>query len=104
MAERRVRKMQEKILQTPRSAKRDERTCSRPMEKTMVSKAAPLQPMKDHGVTHSHGSLWRSHTRASRESMRRLELMESPCWSRVLAGALANEDEPTLEQVFWQEL
>lgn len=104
VAERGERKMQEKTLQTPKSAKREERTCSRPMEKTMVRKAAPLQPMKDHGVTHSHCSLWRSHSRAGRAGMRRLELMESPGWSRVLAGALANEEEPTLEQVFWQEL
>lgn len=70
----------------------------------MVRKAVPLQPTKDHGVTHSHCSLWRSHTRAGREGMRRLELMESHCWSWFLAGAVADEEEAPLEQVFWQEL
>lgn len=72
-----VMKIQEKTLQTPRSAKREGRTCSRPMEKTMIKKAVPLQPMKDHSITHSHCSLGRSHTRAGRESMRRLELTET---------------------------
>lgn len=80
------------------------RACSRPMEGSMVREAVPLQPMKDHGVTHSHCSLWRSHGRAGSEGMRRLELMESCCWSRLLAGALAKGEEATLEQVFWQEL
>lgn len=42
--------MQEKTLQTPRSALREGRPCSRPIEKTMVRKAVPLQPRKDHGV------------------------------------------------------
>lgn len=49
--------MQEKTAQLPRSAKRGGRTRSRPMEKTMVRKAVPLQPMKDHGVIQPHCSL-----------------------------------------------
>lgn len=30
--------------------------------------------------------------------------MESCCWTRLLAGAVANGEEDPLEQVFWQEL
>lgn len=49
-------------------------------------------------------SLWKSRARAGRESMRRLQLMESCCWTRLLAGAVANAEEDPLEQLFWQEL
>ncbi|KAK4815745.1 hypothetical protein QYF61_006783 [Mycteria americana] len=35
---------------------------------------------------------------------RKLQPMESPCWSRLPAGAEAHGEELTLEQVFWQDL
>jgi len=35
---------------------------------------------------------------------RRLPPVEDPCWSRSQAGPVAHEEEPTQEQVTWQEL
>ncbi|PKU46219.1 hypothetical protein llap_3443 [Limosa lapponica baueri] len=64
-----------------------------PVEKTMVKQALPLQPVEDtmpEQVVVPKGSC---------------DPIESPCWSKLLAGSVDPwRQEPTLEQVSWQDL
>ncbi|GAB0181314.1 hypothetical protein GRJ2_000596700 [Grus japonensis] len=77
-----------------------------PVEKTTVRQAVPLQPMEVHGGADIHLQPMEDTT---------LEQVEAPeggcdpvgslCWSRLLTGPVTPwREEPTLEQVCWQDL
>lgn len=74
----------------------------KPMEKTAMEQAVPLLPTEGHTGADIHGvSPWRTQHQSrlicpeGSYSLWR----ESPCRSRHLAGLVAHEEEPTLEQV-----
>ena len=76
-----------------------------PVVKTMVKKAVPPQPMEDDGEQISTCSPWRTPCRIRQMPKGGRDPMGSPCWSRLLAGPVAPwREEPTLEQVCWQDL
>jgi len=62
------------------------------MEKTMVKQLVPLQPMEDPTLQHAN------------VPCRKLQPVETPCYRKLLAGTSAHGEEPTQEQVFWQDL
>ncbi|GAB0184414.1 AN1-type zinc finger protein 5-like [Grus japonensis] len=76
------------------------------MEKTMVRQAVSLQPME----VNSGADI---HLQPVEDSMLEqvnvpeggYDPIESPCWSKLLAGPVAPwREEPTLKQVCWQDL
>ncbi|GAB0207995.1 acid sphingomyelinase-like phosphodiesterase 3b [Grus japonensis] len=76
------------------------------MVKTMVRQAVPLQPMEINGGADIH---LRPVEDTTPEQVDVLEgsyyPMETSCWSRLQAGPVAPwREEPTLEQVCWQDL
>ncbi|GAB0178683.1 AN1-type zinc finger protein 5-like [Grus japonensis] len=76
------------------------------MEETMVRQAVPLQPMEVHSGPDIHlrpvEDPMPEHVDAPEGAM---TLLGSPCWSKLLAGPVAPwREEPTLEQVCWQDL
>ncbi|GAB0202867.1 hypothetical protein GRJ2_002752300 [Grus japonensis] len=77
-----------------------------PLEKTMVRQAVPLQPMEDDGGADIHLQPMEDPTLEQVEAPEEgCDPVGSPCWSRLLAGLLAPWiEEPTPEQVCWQEL
>ena len=76
-----------------------------PVGKTMVRQAVPLQPMEVHSGADLHLQPREDPTLEQVDARRRLGPRGKPCWSRLLAGPVAPwREEPTLEQVFWQDL
>ncbi|GAB0207086.1 hypothetical protein GRJ2_003174200 [Grus japonensis] len=77
-----------------------------PMEKTMVRQAVPLQPLEDDGGADIHLQPMED------PMLEQLKIPEggcdpmgSPHWSRLLAGPVDPwREEPTPEQVCWQDL
>jgi len=76
------------------------------MEMTMARQVVPLQPMEVHGGADIHLQPMDSPTPEQVGGPEGVcDPVESPCWSRLLAGyADPWRDEPTLEQVCWQDL
>ncbi|GAB0189321.1 AN1-type zinc finger protein 5-like [Grus japonensis] len=76
------------------------------MEKTVVKQAVPLQPMDIRSGTDIHLQPVEDPT------LEQVDAPEGGCdpmgsthWSRLLAGPVAPwREEPTLEQVFWEDL
>ncbi|GAB0210325.1 AN1-type zinc finger protein 5-like [Grus japonensis] len=76
------------------------------MEKTMVKQAVPLQPMEVNGGADIHLQL------VEDPRPEQMDVPEGGCdpmgslhWSRLLAGPVDPwREEPTPEQVFWQDL
>ncbi|GAB0182452.1 epimerase family protein SDR39U1 [Grus japonensis] len=76
------------------------------LEKTMVRQAVPLQPMEVHGGADIH---LQSVEDPKPEQVEAPEggcgPVGSPCWSKLLAGPVAPwREDPTAEQVCWQDL
>ena len=76
------------------------------MKKTMVTQVVPLQPMEDHCGADIH-------LQPVEDPMpEQVDASKGGCdpvgslrWSRLLAGPVAPwREEPTLEQVCWQDL
>ncbi|GAB0179218.1 EH domain-containing protein 4 [Grus japonensis] len=76
------------------------------MEKTMVRQAVALQPMEDDGEQRFHLQPVESSMLEEVDAPKgRCDPVGSLCWSRLLAGPVAPwREEPTLEQVCWQDL
>ncbi|GAB0185264.1 epimerase family protein SDR39U1 [Grus japonensis] len=71
-----------------------------PVEKTMVRQAVPLQPLEDDGGAEIPLQPVEDPTPAGG-----CDPVGSPRWSRLLAGPVAPwREEPTPEQVCWQDL
>ncbi|XP_072707914.1 uncharacterized protein [Ciconia boyciana] len=77
-----------------------------PLVKTMVRQAVPLQPMEVHGGADIHLQPVEDPTPERVDAPKGVcDPMESPRWSRLLAGPVDPwREEPTLEQVCWQNL
>ncbi|GAB0181326.1 AN1-type zinc finger protein 5-like [Grus japonensis] len=77
-----------------------------PLEKTMVRQSVPLQPMEVHGGADIHLQPMEDPTLEQVETPEGgCDPMGSPCWSKLLTGPVALwREEPTLEQVCWQDL
>ncbi|GAB0188319.1 hypothetical protein GRJ2_001297200 [Grus japonensis] len=77
-----------------------------PMEKTVVRQAVPLQPMQDDGGADIHLQLMEDPTPEQVDAPKgSCDPGGSLCWSRLLAGPVAPwREEPTPEQVCWQDL
>ena len=74
------------------------------MEKTMVRQAVPLQPMEVHCGADIHLQTMEDPTPLQVDTPEGgCDPMESPHWSRFLAGPVDPwREEPTLEQISWQ--
>ncbi|GAB0184578.1 AN1-type zinc finger protein 5-like [Grus japonensis] len=72
----------------------------------MVRQAVPLQPMEDDGGADIHLQPVEDPTLEQVEAPKGgCDPMESPRWSKFLAVPVAPwKEEPTLEQVCWQDL
>ncbi|GAB0181411.1 hypothetical protein GRJ2_000606400 [Grus japonensis] len=77
-----------------------------PLEKTMVRQAVPLQPMKVHGRADIHLQPMEDPVLEQVKTPEGgCDSVGSPHWSRLLAGPVDPwREEPTLEQVCWQDL
>ncbi|GAB0185696.1 AN1-type zinc finger protein 5-like [Grus japonensis] len=77
-----------------------------PMEKTKVRQAVPLQPMQVHGGADIHLQPVEDPKPEQVEAPEGgCDPVGSPHWSRLLAGPVAPwREEPTPEQVWWQDL
>ncbi|GAB0183599.1 AN1-type zinc finger protein 5-like [Grus japonensis] len=78
----------------------------RPLEKTMVRQAVPLQPMEDDGGADIHMQPMEDAMLEQVEAPRGdCDPVGSPHWGKLLAGPVAPwKEEPTLEQICWQDL
>jgi len=76
-----------------------------PVLKTVVRQAVPLQPMEVHGGADIHMQPREDPTPQHMDVPEGgCDPVESPHWSRVLAGPVAQwKEEPTLEQICWQD-
>ncbi|GAB0204451.1 AN1-type zinc finger protein 5-like [Grus japonensis] len=76
------------------------------MEKTMVRQAVPLQPMEVNSGADIHLQPMQDPTQEQVEAPEGgCDPLGSPCWSKLLAGPVDPwREEPTLEQVCWQDL
>ncbi|GAB0180638.1 AN1-type zinc finger protein 5-like [Grus japonensis] len=76
------------------------------MEKTMVRQAVPLQPTEDDGGADIHLKPMEDPMPEQVDAPKGgCDPVGSPCWSKLLAGPVALwREEPTLEQVYWQDL
>ncbi|GAB0209950.1 EH domain-containing protein 4 [Grus japonensis] len=76
------------------------------MVKTMVKQVVPLQPMEDDGEQRFHLQSVEDPTLEQVEAPEGgCDPVGSPCWSKLLAGPVDPwREEPTLQQVFWQDL
>ncbi|GAB0184486.1 EH domain-containing protein 4 [Grus japonensis] len=76
------------------------------MKKTMVRQAVPLQPMEDDGEQRFHLQPMEDLTLEQVETPEGgCDPVGSPHWSKLLAGPVDLwREEPTLEQVCWQDL
>ncbi|GAB0184750.1 AN1-type zinc finger protein 5-like [Grus japonensis] len=77
-----------------------------PMEKTMVKQAVPLQPMEDDGGADIHLQPMEDPMPEQVDAPKGgCDPVGSLCWSKLLTGPVALwREEPTLEQVCWQDL
>ncbi|GAB0207243.1 EH domain-containing protein 4 [Grus japonensis] len=77
-----------------------------PVVKTMVKQAVPLQPMEDDGGAYIQLKPVEDPTPEQVEVPKGgCDPVGSPCWSRLLAGPVDPwREDPTLEQVCWQDL
>ena len=77
-----------------------------PVRKTMVRQAVHLQPREVHSGADIHLQPVEDPTPEQVDVPEGgCDPVESLCWSRLLAGPVALwREEPTLEQVFWQDL
>ncbi|GAB0186400.1 hypothetical protein GRJ2_001105300 [Grus japonensis] len=77
-----------------------------PMEKTMVRQAVPLQPMEVNDGADIHLHPMEDPTLEQVDAPKGgCDPMGRPCWIRLLAGPVGLwREEPTLEQVCWQDL
>ena len=73
--------------------------------KTTVRQAVPLQPREVHGGADLHLQPRKKDPMPEQGDARRgCDPVGSPRWSRLLAGPVAPwREEPTLEQVCWQD-
>jgi len=78
----------------------------RPMLQTMVRQAVALQPMEAHGGADLHLQPMEDSTLEQVDVPEGgCDPMESPYWSRLLAGLMDPwKEEPALEQVCWWDL
>ncbi|OPJ73482.1 hypothetical protein AV530_005823 [Patagioenas fasciata monilis] len=76
------------------------------MVQTMVRQVVPLKPMEVHSRVDTYLYPMKDPTLEQVDTPERgCDTMETPCWSKILAGPLDPwRDEPTLEQVCWQDL
>ena len=75
-----------------------------PMVKTMVRQAVPLQSREVNGGADIHLQPMEDPTPEQVDAPEGgCDPVGSLCWSRLVAGPVERE-EPTLEQVFWQDL
>ena len=77
-----------------------------PLEKTMVRQAVPLQPMEVRGGADIHLQPMEDPMPEQVDVPKGgCDPVGSPRWSRLLAGPVAPwREEPTAEQVCWQDL
>ncbi|GAB0208778.1 AN1-type zinc finger protein 5-like [Grus japonensis] len=71
----------------------------------MVTQVFPLQSLEVNGGVDIHLQPMEDHTPEQVDAPEGgCDPVESPHWSRLLAGPATHGEEPTLEQVFWQDL
>jgi len=76
------------------------------MVKTMVRQGVPLKPVEAHGGADIHLQPVEDPTPKQVDAPEGgCDPVESPRWSRLLPGPVDPwREEPTLEQVYWQDL
>jgi len=99
--ERSVEKEGEEVLQAP-----EQRLPYSLWRKTMVRQTVPLQPMEVHGGADIHLQPVKDPNPEQLDGPTKgCNPVERPHWSRLLAEPVDPwREDPTLEQVFWQDL
>lgn len=100
MRDRSEKNVRETTLQTPRPVRKEGE------EELKVLEKIPLQPTEKTMLKHFFPPASRGGPNAAsgEYAWRKLQPVETPAWSQLLAGTLACGEDSMQEQVFWQGL